>query len=283
MTFQEKIYNSIALIRKAERLALAMQPDNGFYVGFSGGKDSQVLLSLVQSAGVKYRAFYNVTTNDPPPSVYYIREHYPDVEFSFPKRNFFTIVAHKGLPTRQHRFCCDELKEPFGAGWVVLTGVRRDESKTREAYNDVQVYSKRKEHQDRTRKRTIEEIESNEHRCIKGKDKLMVRPLLDWTDEDVWRYIHENGLPINPVYRRFNRLGCMFCPFSAKRDMSYWSEKYPKFKQQLCRHLQLYLDKNETQRAIFTDAEDCFNWWIEKQSVEKYLADKRQIKMTFEQ
>jgi phosphoadenosine phosphosulfate reductase len=62
MTEKEK--QSIELIRKGEKLALSMNPE-GYFVGFSGGKDSQVLLELVKRAGVKYKAYYNVTTNDP--------------------------------------------------------------------------------------------------------------------------------------------------------------------------------------------------------------------------
>ena len=54
MKLQEKIDHSIALIRKAEKLALTMQPDEGFHVGFSGGKDSQAVLELVKMAGAKY-------------------------------------------------------------------------------------------------------------------------------------------------------------------------------------------------------------------------------------
>lgn len=278
MSLQEKIEYSIDLIRRGEHLAIALNPE-GYYVGFSGGKDSQVLLDLVKRSGVKYHAFYNVTTNDPPPSVYFIRQHYPDVTFTFPKRNFFKIVAHKGLPTQQHRICCDELKEAYGIGSVVLTGVRADESQKRASYNDVQVYSKRKEHRDRSRVRTLEEIEENEHRCIKGKDKLMVRPLLHWTEQDIWHYIHLNNLPINPVYNRFKRLGCMFCPYSSTREMKYWAMRYPKFKQQLIRHLQIYLNKQVG--GVFIDAADCFEWWITKESVDDYIESKKQLSILF--
>lgn len=68
-----KIDDSIRLIRKGEKLALALNPEDGYFVGFSGGKDSQVLLDLVKRAGVKYKAHYNVTTIDPPENVRFIR------------------------------------------------------------------------------------------------------------------------------------------------------------------------------------------------------------------
>ena len=88
-TLQDKINESITLIKKGERLALALNPTDGYFVGFSGGKDSQVLLSLVKQSGVKYHAYYSVTTNDPPQNIYFIRQHYPDVTFLHPQRKLF--------------------------------------------------------------------------------------------------------------------------------------------------------------------------------------------------
>ena len=101
MNLEDKISYSIELIRKGERLALALNPQDGYFVGFSGGKDSQALLQLVKMAGVRYKAYYSVTTNDPPPNVYFIRQHYPDVVFLHPKQNFFKLVEKKGLPIKQ--------------------------------------------------------------------------------------------------------------------------------------------------------------------------------------
>ena len=59
------------------------------------------------------------------------------------------------------RFCCKMLKEGDGAGYVVLTGVRAEESRKRAAYDEVNVYSRRKEHSEHAHTRTIEEIEEN--------------------------------------------------------------------------------------------------------------------------
>ena len=41
MNLDKKIDYSIALLRKAESMALRLDPENGFYLAFSGGKDSQ--------------------------------------------------------------------------------------------------------------------------------------------------------------------------------------------------------------------------------------------------
>ena len=43
MNLQSKIDYSIALLQKCEAMALDYDPENVFYLAFSGGKDSQVL------------------------------------------------------------------------------------------------------------------------------------------------------------------------------------------------------------------------------------------------
>lgn len=268
---------SIELIRRGEKLALSMNPE-GYFVGFSGGKDSQVLLELVRCAGVKYKAYYNVTTNDPPENVYFIRKNYPEVIFLHPKENFFKLVEKKGLPTMFKRFCCAELKEKGGLGSVCLMGVRKEESAKRAKYNDVAIISRRKEHQDRNKKRTIEEIEEHEHKCIKGKDKLVIRPILNWTAEEIWQFIDENNLPKNPCYNEFGRVGCMFCPFSSKKQIEYYSIKYPKFKHKLIKSLDKFMRKSKV-KSYWDTPEEYFDWWKCKKKVKEYIASKNQYKL----
>lgn len=77
MSLQSKIDYSINLLRRAEPMALRMS-DKGFFLAFSGGKDSQCLYHIAKEAGVKFEAHYQLTTLDPPELVYFIREHYPD-------------------------------------------------------------------------------------------------------------------------------------------------------------------------------------------------------------
>lgn len=278
-TIDNKIIDSISLIRKGERLALALNPTDGYFVGFSGGKDSQVLLELVKMAKVKFKAYYNVTTNDPPDNVYFIRKNYHEVEFLHPKDNFFKLIENHGLPTRIRRFCCAELKEKTGVGNVVLTGVRAEESLRRSQYNDLQIISKRKEHADRSRKRTIEDIEQNEHRCIKGKDKIMVYPLLHWTNDDVWQFIRDRHLPINPCYEKFNRVGCMFCPFSSKNQIGHYESLYPKFKDYIIKSMDIYLSRKPLNSL---SGQEYYDWWKSKKNINQFRSEQRQISINFE-
>lgn len=50
---------SIKFIQKNE-------PECGYFVAFSGGKDSIVVENLVKRSGVKYKVYYNATGIDPP-------------------------------------------------------------------------------------------------------------------------------------------------------------------------------------------------------------------------
>lgn len=281
---ESKIDYSVSLIRRGEKLALALNPEEGYIVGFSGGKDSLVLLDLVKRAGVRFVAHYSVTSNDPPENVYYIRKHFSEVRFLHHERNFFRLMEVKGLPTIFHRFCCEKLKENVGAGSVVLTGVRAEESAKRAKYPELNIYSRRKEHADRTRVRTLDSVMENEHKCIKGKDKVMLYPILQWTKAEVWQYIRSNNLPVNPCYEKVGRVGCMFCPFARREELEMYERMYPKFKDLFLRSLSVYLDKR-TEPDVYglKTPEDYYEWWKSKEPVAQYAKKRdfmlRQLKL----
>lgn len=114
------------------------EPPDGYYLAFSGGKDSVVVKKLCDLAGVKYDAHYRVTSVDPPELVQFIRDVYPDVSRDVPKDKdgnpitMWTLIPKKLMPpTRLVRYCCAQLKETGGKGRVTITGVRWDESVNR--------------------------------------------------------------------------------------------------------------------------------------------------------
>lgn len=117
---------------------VSFEPEEGYYLAFSGGKDSQCIYELCRLAGVKFDAHYRVTGIDPPELVRFIREKYPDVEFEIPKDEngrritMWSLIEKKRMPpTRIMRYCCEKLKESSGKGRVVITGVRWAESARR--------------------------------------------------------------------------------------------------------------------------------------------------------
>lgn len=77
--FLLKIKHSVELLRKAEKLALAYSPNEGFYPSFSSGKDSQCLYHIAKIAGVKFKAHMGLTSVDPPEVIKFCRKRYPHI------------------------------------------------------------------------------------------------------------------------------------------------------------------------------------------------------------
>ena len=153
----DKVQIAIARIKEFE-------PPEGYYVAFSGGKDSVVILDLVKRSGVKFDAHYNITGIDPPELFYFIRDEHPEVQRHRPKVTLWKLIVQESMPpTRLARYCCEHLKEGGGIGRVVMTGVRWAES------------SKRKQ------RKVVES-------CFRKQVKYYVNPIIDWTDKDVWQY-----------------------------------------------------------------------------------------------
>ena len=127
----EKVRKSI------ERLKL-YEPEDGYYLAFSGGKDSVTCKALMEMAGVKYDATYRVTSVDPPELVRFIKDVHPDVKREVPRYSdgkpitMWNLIPLKLMPpTRLVRYCCDKLKESGGDGRMTVTGVRWAESVNR--------------------------------------------------------------------------------------------------------------------------------------------------------
>ena len=66
------------------------EPPEGYFVGFSGGKDSIVLLDLVKRSGVKYKVYYSCTGIDPPEVVKFIRDNHPEDDPKFFSASWIT-------------------------------------------------------------------------------------------------------------------------------------------------------------------------------------------------
>lgn len=193
-SLRSKIEHSVALLRRAEQIALAYDPTDGFSLAFSGGKDSQALYHIAKLAGVRFRAHMSPTTVDPPEVIRFVRTHYPDVEIIKPKQSIYQAAIRRGsLPTRVHRWCCYDFKEGAGAGRVTLTGIRHEESYRRSLRGEVEITSHlfkgtldgletyRKSLPDKKQNKAVSILNADgEHvsGCIHGKDSLLIAPII---------------------------------------------------------------------------------------------------------
>ena len=148
-------------VKKSIERLKAFEPPEGYYLAFSGGKDSVVCKALLDMAGVKYDAHYRVTTVDPPELVRFIKEKHPDVSRDVPRYGsrragwegkpitMWNLIPWKMMPpTRIVRYCCDFLKESGGDGRMTVTGVRWAESVNRKANQGVITFPTKKASKD---------------------------------------------------------------------------------------------------------------------------------------
>ena len=92
---EEKIRHSVELMRKGEKMALEFDPENGYHLAFSGGKDSQVLYHITKMAGVRFKAHMNLTSVDPPEVLRFIRREYPDVILHTPSMSIYEMAKKR--------------------------------------------------------------------------------------------------------------------------------------------------------------------------------------------
>ena len=246
-----KIEYSIELCRKAAKIA-PMYDDEGYlWLGFSGGKDSQALYHIAQLSGVKFKAFFSPTSVDPPEVIRFIRKNYPEVEFTPLKKSIYSeFLKRKCLPSMKIRWCCAEFKEKGGANKVVLVGVRNSESVKRSKRKEVEVTDhkfsgdfdgfnewsekRRIKKQKKLAKDKAQFDQFSEHKeqmvtCINGKDKIVVSPIIHWSDDDVWEFLNDVlRVPHCELYDKGRtRIGCIMCPMSKKSQILKDIEEYP--------------------------------------------------------
>lgn len=222
-SLMDKIEHGVDLLRKAETLALRVNPD-GFYLAFSGGKDSQALYHLVLLAKVKFKAHMNMTTMDPKEVISFVKSNYPEVERHIPELNFYQLIEkRKFLPSRLKRYCCQYLKEGGGGGTVSLIGIRKEESINRSKRPEISS-SKRKVFQFDQFSEHEEEMVS----CVNGKDRILISPILEWTEKDVWEFLDKQGIKHCELYDQgAKRIGCIFCPMSNISELLNDLYRYP--------------------------------------------------------
>ena len=112
MSLSQLDFNGIGKVEKALMRLREFEPKEGYYLAFSGGKDSVCIYDLAREAGVKFDAHFNLTTVDPPELVHFIQKQYYPVAIEKPEHSIWWTIENKyGPPRRQARWCCRELKE----------------------------------------------------------------------------------------------------------------------------------------------------------------------------
>jgi len=242
---EETLFGTVDKVQMAIERLKTFEPPEGYYLAFSGGKDSQCIYHLAEMAGVKFDAHYNVTTIDPPELVYFIRKYYPTVAWDRPDKSFLTRIPERGFPLRRYRWCCREYKERGGSGRRVVTGVRNAESTKRAG------------------RRMVEQ-------CYRDETKTYINPIIDWKEEDVWEFIRSNSIPYCKLYDQgFKRIGCIMCPMTHKRKEE--AVIFPGYRKAFERAFEKLWQNRKDRRAYqrWNNGKEMFEWWLSNTPLSK--------------
>lgn len=100
---------------------------------------------------------------------------------------------------------------------------------------------------------------------------IIVNPIYYWTDDEVWQYIREQKMKVNPLYYDpycYERVGCVLCPMSGYREKKRQEQDFPGYKRLYIhafdRMLQARKDGGLENRSGWETGEDVYRWWIEE-------------------
>lgn len=282
-TEQSLLNKSIKLIQSFEDAAIARNP-HGYVVGYSGGKDSDVLVHLFRRAGVKFCVVHNHTTLDMPETVHYIRRKFYEWELQgipckiyYPEINFWSLcLKKKMLPLRQTRFCCAELKEKNDIPELRFAlrsfGVRKAESVKRnlnrdsiEIFNRTDFKDKQKFHFDNTE--NVKQMGA----CYTN-NYFYINPLAYWSTDYLWDYVDSEKLEVNPLYYEgFERVGCILCPMASSCQRKRELARHPRFEKRFIKLaddiIKLRISQGLPNTYAFKTGADYFNMWLDNEKL----------------
>lgn len=216
-----------------------------FVVAFSGGKDSIVLLDLVQRALApdQFMVVFSDTgmeLSDTYSAIDKAKNHYYNLNFQVARSSFSPTESWRefGPPGRGLRWCCGvhksvptlvllkSISDGNNVKAVVFDGVRSEESDKRSTYAEL---SEGKKH--------ISQVNCS--------------PILKWSTPEIYLYILERNILFNKAYKfGLFRVGCAVCPMSS----SWWdgiaNSLYKDDLKPFLRYVEEYARANKPEKEI---------------------------------
>jgi phosphoadenosine phosphosulfate reductase len=157
------------------------------------------------------------------------------------------------------------LKETAGQGRFIATGVRWAESISRKKSRAIY----ERQHKE-PEKRILLNNDNDDKRMLfescRLQAKRAVNPIVDWSDADVWEFIRDAKVPMNPQYKEGQcRVGCIGCPMAGTSGREAEFLRWPTYKQAYIRAFEKMIEAREDGGlpTEWKTGKDVFNWWME--------------------
>lgn len=285
-------------IDKAKKvLILAADMSKTYYeapliVTYSGGKDSDVMLHLAESClnPDDFEVMNSHTTVDAPETVRHIREVFKrlnergvktridyHVQEDGTRLTMWNLIPQKLIPpTRFVRYCCEVLKETSTPNRICAVGVRASESINRKGRDTFSIRGRSQlyfsfNHAEEVYREALE-IQDDAWDCtlikrMKQNKDIVVNPIYEWEDADIWEYITNQQLKVNPMYSKgYTRVGCIGCPLASYHEKMKEFNDYPQFKTMYINAFDKMIEQRKRlgKPCARENGEEEFNWWIEE-------------------
>ncbi|WP_075981970.1 phosphoadenylyl-sulfate reductase [Bacillus massilinigeriensis] len=174
----------------------------------SFGIEGIVLIDLISKVNPNAKIVFldtDVNFKETYETIERVKEKYPQLNIVLKKPELTlqqqSELYGKNLWETNPDQCCQirkltPLKETLSGAKAWISGLRREQSETRREVEFINLDPK--------------------------FQSIKVCPLIHWTWKDVWRYVHKNNLPYNPLHDRgYPSIGCSHCtaPVFYEEDM----------------------------------------------------------------
>jgi len=218
-------------------------------VSFSGGKSSEVALHLALSFDTvpEVKVVYNDTGVVYPETTPFVKKLSEKWGFNLtitePEKTFFECVEEYGWPGK--RSSGSGYGESRCCYWLKMRPMREFVRK-----NDIDLFVTGEQGTESMNRRVnfLQYGESFRYEkwCSERREVWKCKPIIIWKDKDVWNYLDENSLLVNPAYEKYdiNRTGCFTCT-----GFDGWEKKMRKFSEPLYRRAKREKDGQEVLKA----------------------------------